>query len=75
MTTFTSEDRQKAYDAEDRDDRERMLREQNRILNQEIYDLKVKLKNANDRADSWQKAYDNAMDYAKKMLGKGGCNK
>ena len=74
MTTFTSEDRQKAYDIEDREDRERMLREQNRILNQEIYDLKVKLKNANDRADSWKKAYDNAMDYAKKMLGKG-CGK
>ena len=69
MTTFTTEDRQKAYDLEDKDDRERMLREQNRILNQEIYDLKVKLKNANDRADSWQKAYDEAMDYAKKALG------
>ena len=69
MTTFTTEDRQKAYDIEDKDDRERMLREQNRILNQEIYDLKVKLKNANDRADSWQKAYDEAMDYAKKALG------
>ena len=37
MTTFTSEDRQKAYDLEDKDDRERVLREQNRILNQEIY--------------------------------------
>ena len=71
MTTFTTEDRQKAYDAEDREDRERMLREQNRILTQEIHDLKVKLKNANDRADSWQRAYDEAMAYAKKMLGKG----
>ena len=69
MTTFTSEDRQKAYDLHDREDRERMLRDQNRILNQEIYDLKVKLKNANDRADSWKKAYDEAMDYAKKALG------
>jgi hypothetical protein len=74
MTTFTTEDRQKAYDIEDREDRERMLREQNRILNQEIYDLKVKLKDANDRADSWQKAYDEAMAYAKKLLGSG-CNK
>ena len=69
MTTWTTEDRQKAYAMEDREDRESMLRKQNRILADEIHDLKVKLKNANDRADSWRKAYDEAMDYAKKALG------
>jgi glutamyl-tRNA reductase len=71
MTTFTTEDRIKAIQTEDKADREQMLRDQNHILNQEIYDLKVKLKNANDKADRWQKAYDEAMDYAKKTLGGG----
>ena len=67
MTTFTSEDRIKAYDIEDREDRERMLREQNRILNEELLSLKTKLVQANNRADSWQEAYNNAMDTMSKM--------
>ena len=67
MTTFTSEDRMKAYDIEDREDRERMLREQNRILNEELLSLKTKLAQANNRADSWQEAYNNAMDTMAKM--------
>jgi|APGre2960657373_1045057.scaffolds.fasta_scaffold33794_4 hypothetical protein len=67
MTTFTSEDRMKAYDIEDREDRERMLREQNRILNEELLSLKTKLAQANKRADSWQEAYNNAMDTMAKM--------
>jgi hypothetical protein len=70
MTTFTTEDRQKAYDIEDREDRERMLRDQNRILNEEIQNLKVKLAQANRRADSWQEAYNNAMDTMSKMRAK-----
>lgn len=67
MTTFTSEDRIKAYDIEDREDRERMLRDQNRILAEEILSLKNKLTQANKRADSWQEAYNNAMDTMAKM--------
>ena len=67
MTTFTSEDRIKAYDIEDREDRERMLREQNRILNEELLSLKTKLAQAERRADSWQEAYHNAMDTMSKM--------
>ena len=67
MTTFTSEDRIKAYDIEDWEDRERMLREQNRILNEELLSLKNKLVQANNRADSWQEAYNNAMDTMAKM--------
>ena len=67
MTTFTSEDRIKAYDIEDREDRERMLREQNRILNEELLSLKTKLAQAERRADSWQEAYNNAMDTMSKM--------
>ena len=67
MTTFTTEDRQKAYDIEDREDRERMLRDQNRILAEEILILKNKLTQANKRADSWQEAYNNAMDTMAKM--------
>lgn len=67
MTTFTSEDRIKAYDIEDREDRERMLREQNRILNEELLSLKTKLAQAERRADSWQEAYNNAMDTMAKM--------
>ncbi len=67
MTTFTTEDRQKAYDIEDREDRERMLRDQNRILNEEIMALKTKLAQANKRAESWQEAYHNAMDTMAKM--------
>lgn len=67
MTTFTTEDRQKAYDIEDREDRERMLRDQNRILAEELLSLKTKLVQANNRADSWQEAYNNAMDTMAKM--------
>jgi len=67
MTTFTTEDRQKAYDIEDQEDRERMLRDQNRILAEEILSLKVKLTQANRRADSWQESYNNAMDTMAKM--------
>lgn len=67
MTTFTTEDRQKAYDIEDQEDRERMLRDQNRILAEEILILKNKLTQANKRADSWQEAYNNAMDTMAKM--------
>ena len=67
MTTFTSEDRIKAYDIEDREDRERMLRDQNRILNEEIMALKMKLAQAERRADSWQESYHNAMDTMSKM--------
>ena len=67
MTTFTSEDRIKAYDIEDREDRERMLRDQNRILAEELLSLKTKLAQANKRADSWQEAYNNAMDTMAKM--------
>lgn len=58
MTTFTTEDRIKAVQAEDKADREQMLRDQLQILKQENYDLKVKLKTANDRIESWKKAYD-----------------
>lgn len=67
MTTFTTEDRQKAYDIEDREDRERMLRDQNRILAEEILSLKTKLAQAERRADSWQESYNNAMDTMAKM--------
>jgi len=67
MTTFTTEDRMKAYDIEDREDRERMLRDQNRILAEEIQVLKTKLAQANRRADSWQESYHNAMDTMSKM--------
>ena len=67
MTTFTTEDRQKAYDIEDQEDRERMLRDQNRILAEEILSLKNKLTQAERRADSWQESYHNAMDTMSKM--------
>jgi len=67
MTTFTTDDRIKAYDIEDQEDRERMLRDQNRILAEEILSLKVKLTQANKRADSWQESYNNAMDTMAKM--------
>jgi len=67
MTTFTTDDRMKAYDIEDQEDRERMLRDQNRILAEEILSLKTKLAQANRRADSWQESYNNAMDTMAKM--------
>jgi len=67
MTTFTTEDRMKAYDIEDREDRERMLRDQNHILAEEIQVLKTRLAQANKRADSWEEAYHNAMDTMSKM--------
>jgi len=70
MTTFTTDDRIKAYDIEDKEDRERMLRDQNRILNEEIQILKVKLAQANKRADSWQESYNNAMDTMGKIRAK-----
>jgi hypothetical protein len=57
----------KAYDIEDREDRERMLRDQNRILNEEIMALKTRLAQAEKRADSWEEAYHNAMDTMSKM--------
>jgi cell division septum initiation protein DivIVA len=60
----------KAYDIEDRDDRERMLRDQNRILNEEIMALKTRLAQAEKRADSWQESYHNAMDTMGKMRAK-----
>jgi len=67
MITFTTDDRIKAYDIEDQEDRERMLRDQNRILAEEILSLKAKLAQANRRADSWQESYNNAMDTMAKM--------
>jgi hypothetical protein len=70
MTTFTTDDRIKAYDIEDQEDRERMLRDQNRILNEEIQSLKIKLAQANKRADSWQESYNNAMDTMGKIRAK-----
>lgn len=70
MTTFTTEDRMKACDIEDKEDRERMLRDQNRILNEEIQSLKIKLAQANKRADSWQESYNNAMDTMGKIRAK-----
>jgi outer membrane murein-binding lipoprotein Lpp len=44
-----------------------MLRDQNRILAEEIQVLKTKLAQANRRADSWQESYHNAMDTMSKM--------
>jgi hypothetical protein len=70
MTTWTTEDRQKAYDIEDREDRERMLRDQNHILAEEIQALKVKLAQAEKRAEGWKDAYHNAMDTMSKMGGR-----
>ena len=67
MTTFTTEDRMKAYDIEDREDLERMLRDQNHTLNQEIMALKTRLAQAEKRAESWQESYHNAMDTMSKM--------
>lgn len=67
MTTFTTEDRINAIQAEDKEDTQTMLREQNHTLNQEIMALKTKLAQAEKRADSWQEAYHNAMDTMSKM--------
>ena len=67
MTTFTSEDRINAIKAEDKEDTQMMLRDQNHTLNAEIMALKTKLVQANKRADSWQEAYNNAMDTMAKM--------
>ena len=67
MTTFTSEDRINAIKAEDKEDTQMMLREQNHTLNAEIMALKTKLAQAERRADSWQEAYNNAMDTMAKM--------
>ena len=67
MTTFTTEDRMKAYDIEDREGREQMLRDQNRILAEEIQTLKTRLAQAEKRAESWQESYHNAMDTMAKM--------
>ena len=67
MTTFTTEDRIKATQAEDKEDTQMMLREQNHTLNAEIMALKTKLAQAERRADSWQEAYHNAMDTMSKM--------
>lgn len=69
MTTFTTEDRVKAY--EDRDDRERRLNGKVQELQAEIRSLKIEIKHQKDRAKSWQDAYDNAMAYAKKLLARG----
>lgn len=67
MTTFTTEDQINVYDIEDREDRERMLRDQNRILAEEIQTLKMKLTQAEKRAEGWKDAYHNAMDSMAKM--------
>jgi uncharacterized protein YlxW (UPF0749 family) len=67
MTTFTTEDRIKAIQGEDKEDTQMMLREQNHTLNAEIMALKTKLAQAERRADSWQEAYHNAMDTMSKM--------
>ena len=67
MTTFTTEDRIKATQAEDKEDTQMMLREQNHTLNQEIMALKTRLAQAERRADSWEEAYHNAMDTMSKM--------
>ena len=67
MTTFTTEDRIKATQAEDKEDTQAMLREQTHTLNAEIQALKMKLAQAERRADSWQEAYHNAMDTMSKM--------
>lgn len=67
MTTFTTEDRIKATQAEDKEDTQMMLREQNHTLNAEIMALKTKLAQAERRADSWEEAYHNAMDTMSKM--------
>ena len=72
MTTFTSEDRMKANNIEDREDRERMLREQNRILAEEIQSLKRELKHQTDRAESWKLAYESAMTFVKRTTAEGG---
>lgn len=69
MTTFTTEDRIKAVQAEDQADLEQMLRDQNRILAEEIQTLKVKLAQAEKRAEGWKDAYHNAMDTMSKMGG------
>jgi len=67
MTTFTTEDRIKATQAEDKEDTQMMLREQNHTLNQEIMALKTRLAQAERRAESWEEAYHNAMDTMSKM--------
>ena len=67
MTTFTTEDRIKATQAEDKEDTQMMLREQNHTLNQEIMALKTRLAQAERRAESWEEAYHNAMDTMAKM--------
>lgn len=60
MTTFTTEDRINA--------------EKTQELKAEIRTLKAELKHQKERVESWKQAYDNAMDYAKKLIRKG-CNK
>ena len=58
MTTFTTEDRINAEKVQE--------------LQAEIRSLKIEVKHQKDRVKNWQKAYDNAMDYAKKLLAGGG---
>jgi hypothetical protein len=70
MTTFTTEDRIKATQDEDKEDTQMMLREQNHTLNAEIQALKIKLAQAEKRADLWQESYNNAMDTMGKMRAK-----
>jgi predicted nucleic acid-binding Zn-ribbon protein len=50
------------------EDEVRHCRERIKDLEGEIYLLKMQLKNEKDRANGWQKAYDNAMTYAKDLL-------
>jgi hypothetical protein len=68
MTTFTSEDRQKAYEPKiGRIRRANAQGSEPHTLNEEIMTLKTKLAQAERRADSWQEAYHNAMDTMSKM--------
>ncbi len=69
MTTFTTEDRIKATQAEDKEDTQAMLREQNHTLNAEIQSLKRELKHPTDRAEPWKVAYENAMTFVRRRKG------
>lgn len=53
------------------EDEVRRCHDRIKALEGEVYTLKMQLKNEKDRANNWQKAYDNAMTYAKSMLKRG----